>query len=160
MGNSISKMMARQKKDAVAGKAFNYERHLAIRKTQLKIRATKAERDLYNKLVKWGYHVQFQKGFLAGGVVYIADFYLPRPYRLVIEVDGPSHFTKEGIIKDAKRDSYFRSRGFRVLHITNEQALALKKEQFMLDRFPEGSRAPLEYGYYDTSHFLKSEATF
>ena len=49
---------------------------------------------------------------------YIADFY-SRAAHLVVEVDGSTHFTDEGIGYDAERDAYMRSMGLDVLRFTS-----------------------------------------
>ena len=41
----------------------------------------------------------------------------------VIEVDGPSHEAAEQRTKDAVRDAWLRSNGFRVLRISNDLAI-------------------------------------
>lgn len=53
---------------------------------------------------------------------YIADFFY-RSRNLVIEVDGSIHETSEQKLKDARRDSFFESKGIRVLRLTNEEIL-------------------------------------
>jgi len=63
-----------------------------------------------------------QKGFMAGIRTFvIADFYLPRPHRLVIEVDGEYHKNQSDY--DQWKDNYYKSRGFRVIRFTNDQVL-------------------------------------
>jgi len=153
--DKLARLERRLENRKLAGKPFNANAHLNMRQRQLAIRATLHEKTLYRKLVSWGFSPQFQKGFIAGGVCYIADLYLPKPYKLVIEVDGDSHLTREGIERDAKRDAYFQRRGFRVLHITNTQVETLTREQFNLDSYEEGTRKSLRYGYFDTSHILR-----
>lgn len=37
---------------------------------------------------------------------------------LVLELDGPTHFTEEGIKKDLLRDAYLEKLGYKVLHIS------------------------------------------
>ena len=49
---------------------------------------------------------------------YIADFYCVKA-RLVIEVDGDSHFMPGADIKDEKRQDYIESFGLRVIRFTN-----------------------------------------
>ena len=51
---------------------------------------------------------------------YIADFYAAS-CQLVIEVDGDSHFTDEGLIYDQDRDAYMQNVGITVLRFTNLQ---------------------------------------
>jgi len=52
--------------------------------------------------------------------LYLADFYLPKPYRMIIEVDGPYHKEIKQIMIDAYKNNYYtKIRKFRVLRITN-----------------------------------------
>ena len=53
---------------------------------------------------------------------YILDFFCARA-KLGIELDGSQHYTEEGLLKDAERDSYLRAQDIEVLHITNGDAL-------------------------------------
>jgi very-short-patch-repair endonuclease len=110
---------------------FNLQRHVLLRRSQLLLKQTRCERKINGLLSELELRFISQKGFIAGGVCYVADFYLPRPYRLVIEVDGPSHRTEEGMEKDKRRDTYFKSRRFRVLHISNEQAWSMTANELM-----------------------------
>ncbi|PIR86611.1 MAG: hypothetical protein COU11_04825 [Candidatus Harrisonbacteria bacterium CG10_big_fil_rev_8_21_14_0_10_49_15] len=50
---------------------------------------------------------------------YVVDFYCPRE-KLVIEIDGDSHFTDEAEQYDAERTKIFEALGLRVLRFTNE----------------------------------------
>jgi very-short-patch-repair endonuclease len=110
----LAKLMRRAER-----KGFNVMRHLMIRKMQLTINATRHEDRVRKWLMKLGIFYQFQKGFLAGGVMYVADFYLPAPYRIIIEVDGAHHGEPIQSARDRERDAYFQWRGFRVLRIWN-----------------------------------------
>jgi very-short-patch-repair endonuclease len=51
---------------------------------------------------------------------YIADFYIHEP-RLIIEVDGESHFTEEAQTYDAHRTLVLESLGLRVVRFTNDE---------------------------------------
>lgn len=53
---------------------------------------------------------------------WIVDFYSPE-LRVVIEVDGDSHFTELGILTDHKREKYFRDLGIRTIHVRNDLIL-------------------------------------
>ena len=53
---------------------------------------------------------------------YILDFYCVR-LKLAIEVDGPTHFTPEGLEKDRIRDEYLKQQGSRVYHIEHDRLL-------------------------------------
>lgn len=51
---------------------------------------------------------------------YVVDFYCPRR-KLVIELDGDSHFTDEAEKYDSTRNQYMGSLGLKVLRFTNEE---------------------------------------
>jgi len=53
---------------------------------------------------------------------YIVDFACKRA-RLVIEIDGDSHFTDPGIARDTARSAYLASRGYRIIRFTNADVL-------------------------------------
>ncbi|MDD4859861.1 MAG: endonuclease domain-containing protein [Dehalococcoidales bacterium] len=100
---------------------LTYNQTLKVRAQKLRDNATDAEKSLWAKLrmkqLK-GYVFYRQKPI--GD--YIVDFYCPRA-KLVIEVDGGQHFTKETIGYDKIRDEYLTSLGLRVLRFTNSDVL-------------------------------------
>lgn len=51
---------------------------------------------------------------------YVADFFCEQA-RLVVELDGQSHFGREA--EDAARDQYMRTRGLEVLRVPNDELL-------------------------------------
>ena len=53
---------------------------------------------------------------------FIVDFYCPK-LKLVIEVDGESHFTEEGKAFDRERTQVLESYGLKVVRFTNDQVL-------------------------------------
>ena len=53
---------------------------------------------------------------------YIADFYCPSE-KLVIELDGRHHFTKDGIENDKMRDSHLSQLQIKVLRFENQDVL-------------------------------------
>jgi very-short-patch-repair endonuclease len=53
---------------------------------------------------------------------YIADF-VAHSCRLIVEVDGESHDFEERVRRDARRDEWFASRGYRVLRFTNDDVM-------------------------------------
>ncbi len=62
-----------------------------------------------------------QKGFLAKTHrCLIADFYLPKPHKLIVEIDGKYH---EGrVLKDIGRDKFFKEeRSIDTIRFTNEE---------------------------------------
>ena len=52
----------------------------------------------------------------------IVDFYC-HEYKLVIEIDGDSHFTEEAQIKDQKRTAFLESKALRVVRFTNREVV-------------------------------------
>ena len=49
---------------------------------------------------------------------YIVDFCIPSA-KLVIELDGSQHFTKDGHERDSERDAYINEKGFSILRYAN-----------------------------------------
>ena len=49
---------------------------------------------------------------------YVVDFYCPSE-KLVVELDGEPHYTKEGLEYDEKRSSFLDEQGIRVLRFEN-----------------------------------------
>lgn len=64
---------------------------------------------------------KFQKGFLAYNKSFIiVDIYIPKPYYVVIEVDGNYHDNIEMINKDQTRDQWLLDkRNVKVIRIKN-----------------------------------------
>lgn len=96
----------------------------------LRNRPTRSEKDIQRLLNELGVKYIFQKGFVKP-FHRIVDFYLPRPHRIIIEVDGKIHDSL--VWKDNSKDSKFKIyRGMKTLRIKNEDtntmtALELKK---------------------------------
>lgn len=109
-----------QEREAKNG--YDKFRRIEIRKAQLKLNTTRHEWIIRELLDSVGYKYIFQKGFLDAGKIMIVDFYLPKPRKIVIEIDGTSHVGTKDRIKDAVRDAYFQERGIRVVRMTNEEA--------------------------------------
>ena len=61
--------------------------------------------------------------------MFVADFYLPKPLKLIIEIDGGYHSDPIQKWKDSERDAYFRSRGMKVLRIKNEHVNKMTAKQ-------------------------------
>ena len=51
---------------------------------------------------------------------YVLDFYSPQ-IKLAVEIDGPTHITKEEIEYDKERQKYIEAFGIEFLRFTNEQ---------------------------------------
>jgi very-short-patch-repair endonuclease len=65
-------------------------------------------------------NTKFRRQYAIGS--YIADFYCVEK-RLVIELDGDSHFTKEGQLYDLERTEYFNACNIIVLRFTNTDVM-------------------------------------
>ena len=87
------------------------------RRRDLRRDMTGPERILWNALRAGQAGMKFRRQVGIGG--YIVDFYCPKA-RLVIEVDGDSHFEEAARAYDAERDAFMIALGLRVLRITNE----------------------------------------
>jgi very-short-patch-repair endonuclease len=97
---------------------FNHKYQKSYRR-RLRNNATEAERLLWRHLK--GRQLSGTKFRRQQGIgTFIADFYCPE-YRLVIEVDGPTHWTKEEKEYDVMRESFIKQFGIRVIRFTNEE---------------------------------------
>ena len=76
---------------------------------------TKEEKHLWYDFLK-GYPVRFLSQKIIDD--YIADFYCHRA-RLVIELDGSQHYTKDGLLKDKIRTEHIEKRNLTVFRIPN-----------------------------------------
>lgn len=88
------------------------------RRQDLRNNATQPEQKLWALLrgKQLGFKFRRQHGIAH----YIVDFYSPA-CKLVIEVDGDSHYTDLARQQDAQRDVYLQQLGLRVLRFTNEE---------------------------------------
>ena len=73
---------------------------------------------LLHPLRSGGYHFRKQEQI---GPFYV-DFVCHRA-KLVIEVDGDTHFTDAGLEADAFRDAFLRHEGYTVLRFTNDEVM-------------------------------------
>ena len=119
-----------------------YERPSPRRRAQsrqLRRDASPAERKLWRamreSLVLEGTHLRRQVPI--GN--YIADFCAQR-CKLIIEVDGEQHATDEARAHDAKRDTFLRAAGYRVLRFSTRD-VALEMES-VLETIASAINAP------------------
>lgn len=93
----------------------------AGRRRELRKEATIPERLLWEKLRNRALSgLKFRRQVGIGP--FIVDFYCAE-HRLVIEIDGESHFTSEGIAYDAERTAYLESLNNHVLRFTNADVM-------------------------------------
>jgi very-short-patch-repair endonuclease len=101
----------------ITGSNLPYNRRLIERARQLRRHMTPAESRLwYRFLQTFEYPVLRQRPIDH----YIVDFYCAR-LKLVIEIDGETHYTEDGKVYDEKRTQVLEGYGLRVLRFTNEE---------------------------------------
>ena len=76
---------------------------------------TKEEKHLWYDFLK-GLPITVHRQKVIGK--YIVDFYIASA-KLVIELDGSQHYDDNGIISDAKRDTFLKDLGIKVLRYSN-----------------------------------------
>jgi very-short-patch-repair endonuclease len=96
-----------------------YNRQLVEKAKELRKNMTPAERKLWS-----GYLRTFKFRILRQRPInnFIVDFFCAQ-LRLVIEVDGESHFTDEGKDYDWERTQILEGYGLKVLRFTNDEVL-------------------------------------
>jgi len=100
----------------MSDKIFNRPEY-TTRRQELRNNATQPEQKLWAVLRGKQLGVKFRRQHGIGR--YIVDFYCPEA-KLVIEVDGDSHYTEIAQQQDTERDVYMQSVGLRVLRFTNQ----------------------------------------
>ena len=94
-----------------------YNKNLKELARDLRKNMTDAERRIWSKIRrKQLKEFQFYRQKNIGN--YIVDFYCPAA-KLIVEVDGGQHYSKENIVKDVARDKFLGDLGFRVLRFSN-----------------------------------------
>lgn len=96
-----------------------YNKHLVARAKELRRNMTAAEQKLwYECLRTFPLRVLRQKPIDN----FIVDFYCAK-LKLVIEIDGESHFTDAAKIKDEERTRILQGYGLKVIRFTNDDVL-------------------------------------
>ena len=98
-----------------------YNKHLKTFAHKNRYEMTKAEACLWKFLLsgkKLGYTFNRQRPILN----YIVDF-MSKELKLIIEVDGYSHFLDEVIIKDGKKQNALEDSGYTLIRFTDEEIL-------------------------------------
>jgi very-short-patch-repair endonuclease len=96
-----------------------YRRDLKPRSQALRRDPSPAERKLWYEFLRT-LPIKFTRQKPLGH--YIADFYCANE-RLVIEVDGDSHFTERGEQYDETRTAQLQAMGVRVVRVTNVEVM-------------------------------------
>ena len=98
---------------------LSYNPKLVERAKNLRKNMTVAEQKLWKNYLKtFKYRVLKQRPIDH----FIVDFYCPS-LKLVIEIDGDSHFTDDAIIYDQARTQKLESYGLRIIRFTNKEVL-------------------------------------
>ncbi|MFH0804074.1 MAG: endonuclease domain-containing protein [Candidatus Zambryskibacteria bacterium] len=97
-------------------KLFHNILELRDRRKELRQSSTPQEKLLWERLRNRKLGPRFRRQYSIGG--YILDFYCPEK-KLIIELDGEVHNTKEAKEYDEVRDKYFRELGYKVLRFWN-----------------------------------------
>ncbi len=96
-----------------------YNSDLVAKAKELRKNMTAAEKKLwYGYLRGFKFRVLRQRPI----AYFIVDFYCAA-LKLVIEVDGDSHFTEEGKTYDTKRTEILAGYGLKVIRFTNDEVL-------------------------------------
>ena len=89
---------------------------LKDRRRELRQKSTPQEKKLWEELRDSKLGPKFKRQHSIGG--YIIDFYC-RKYKLIVEIDGDIHNTKEAREYDEERDKHFMGLGYKVLRFKN-----------------------------------------
>ena len=100
-------------------KFIPYNTELKMRARELRKRLTKAERKLWADFLR-SLNIPIKRQKVLDN--YIVDFYCSKA-KLVIEVDGDTHNTKDGIEYDEHRTAVLESFGLEVIRFTNDEVL-------------------------------------
>lgn len=104
------------------------------RRSELLEKSTSAEKSVCSVLKKIGIHFIRQYPIWTGRKQYYADIYVPC-FRLVFELDGAYHFTKEQKRKDGNRSAGIRRMGYHVCRLENKDAYNPNKILAKLKRY-------------------------
>lgn len=111
-------------------KRLSKERHKQFNfyKNSHKKHQTVSEREFASILDCLGIKYIAQKGFFIGNDNFIiADFYIPKPHRVIFEIDGKNHkYTKD---YDMQRSNIINNqRRIKIFRFTNEEVLNQKNK--------------------------------
>ena len=91
------------------------------RRSELLEKSTSAEKSACAILDKLGVRYIRQYPIWTGRKRHYADIYIPK-YRLILEIDGKYHYTKEQARKDTNRSAGIRRLGYHVCRLSNTKA--------------------------------------
>lgn len=95
-----------------------------------RLEPTLSELHVMGLLKELGERYIFEKGVFTDRTFFLVDFYLPKPRKLCLEIDGGYH--KAQLYYDTMRDNFLRKeRKMKVLRITNEVAETLNAKELL-----------------------------
>jgi very-short-patch-repair endonuclease len=124
---SVSKEEIRKNEDKLSKRTYKNDKakerasrrsRTALFQNNLKENPTEAETIVLCWLTINNVYFKFQKAFVTP-YCRIVDFYLPRPKKIILEIDGGYH--KETVEKDFYKDLVWGKKGFKTIRITNEE---------------------------------------
>jgi very-short-patch-repair endonuclease len=62
---------------------------------------------------------------------YVVDF-VCKAQKLIVEIDGDTHYSDAGLAHDARRTAFLEGRGYRVLRFTNGEVMGSPEGVFMV----------------------------
>ena len=110
---------------------------LKDRRRELRQRSTKTEEILWLKIRDNQLGCKFKRQHSIGG--YILDFYCSK-HKLIIEIDGTTHNTKEAKEYDKIRDDYFSELDYKTIRFLNSEIqkdinkVLLKIKNYLISR--------------------------
>ncbi|NLQ19063.1 endonuclease domain-containing protein [Marinomonas sp. M1K-6] len=117
-------------------KLFNIKQNRHFRSV-LRNNLTEPEKILWQRIRSKQLGVKFRRQHGIGK--YIVDFYCPEK-KLVIELDGDSHYNHDTQAYDRKRDDFMRSQGLQVIRFTNQDIM--KKLDAVLEVIHQSIQTP------------------
>lgn len=104
----------------VRGPKSGFRRTISLRR-QLRKNSTAAEIVFWSKVARRQFqNLKFRKQHGIGN--FIVDFYCSEK-KLIVEIDGDTHATKEAVEYDQKRTRYLSSLGYTVIRYTNDDII-------------------------------------
>ena len=102
------------------GKVYNQSRAKGVRRG-LRKKLTEPEQVVWYRLRSRNLNgIKFRRQYSVGR--YVVDFYAPDA-RVVIELDGDSHYQDDAIAYDKIRTEYFESCGMKIVRFTNNDVM-------------------------------------
>lgn len=96
------------------------------RRAELSAKTSSAEKAAYNNLVRLGLNPIRQFPIWTKRKIYFADIFVPS-LKLIIEIDGGYHTTKNQRRKDGNRSSALWRLGYHVVRLSNHDARNIRK---------------------------------